>query len=463
MSEATAVKNPLGTAPIGSLVRKYALPSIVAMLVGAVYNIVDQIFIGQFVGTLGNAATNICFPLTTSCIAISLLCGIGAASNFNLAMGRRESSDAAYYIGNGVTLAVALGTLLLIISQLFTDPLLMGFGSTADVLPYATDYVRVVSIGFPFLILTTSGGHIIRADGSPRIAMLSNASGAVLNVGLDALFVAVFGMGMTGAALATIIGQILSAIIVTVYLTRYKTVHLGLNHLKIKWKYTAKICSLGAASMINQIAMMVTQIALNNTLKVYGALSPYGSEIPIAAAGIIMKINQVFFSIVIGISQGSQPIFGYNYGARNYKRVRKAYAVAITSAAVVSIIAFLLAQFAPRPMLAIFDQGSEAYFEFGERFFRIFLFGMCVLFMQPITSTFFTSIGKPYKGIFMSLTRQILFLLPLIIVFPLIWGLDGLLFAGPIADALSFLCALIMIIFEFRTMKNQELTETPLD
>ncbi|MBR5336401.1 MAG: MATE family efflux transporter [Lachnospiraceae bacterium] len=456
MAKEVVSGNPLGSAPVGGLVAKFAVPSIIAMLVIAVYNIVDQIFIGQFVGTLGNAATNICFPLNISCIAIALLCGIGGASNFNLAMGRRETADAAYYIGNGVSCAVFAGVLLCVISQVFLDPLLMAFGSTEDVLPYAESYVRVVSVGFPFAILTAAGGHIIRADGSPRIAMLCNLSGAILNVGLDALFVIVFRMGMAGAALATVIGQVLSAAIGIVYLTRFKTVPLKRMHFIFKWHYIVKIASLGVASMVNQLAMMITQIALNNSLKTYGALSPYGAEIPLACAGIIIKVNQLFFSIVIGIAQGSQPIFGFNYGAKNYQRVKKAFSVACTSAAIISIIAFLIFQFAPRPIIAMFGQGSDAYFEFGERFFKIYLFGMCVNFLQPISSTFFTSIGKPYKGVFLSLTRQIIFLLPLILILPRFFGIDGIIFSGPVADIMAFISAIVLMIVEYRDIARLE-------
>lgn len=442
-------ESPLGVKPITGLVSSFAVPSIIAMLVGAIYNIVDQIFIGQYVGTLGNAATNIVFPLSISCVAIALLCGIGAASNFNLAMGRRQTSDAAFYIGNGITLTILLGILLCVVSELFMKPMLMLFGSTADVLPYAVDYVRVVAIGFPFLILTTAGGHVIRADGSPKFAMVSNMTGAVLNVGLDALFVAVMGMGMTGAALATIIGQIISGFMVIFYLKRYKTVELKLSHFVFKVKYLARILSLGAASSINQVAMMITQIALNNALKIYGAMSIYGAETPIACAGIALKVCQVFFAVIIGIVQGSQPIFGYNYGAKKYDRVKETYKVDIIAGAAISILAFLLFRLFPRQIISIFGNGNDLYFQFGERFLQIYYFGILFNFVQVISSTFFTSIGKPIKGIFLSLTRQILFLVPLIILLPKFFGLEGLVFAGPVADGLSFVCAVIMTFVEF--------------
>lgn len=445
-------ENPLGTAPLGGLVAKFAIPSIIAMVVGAIYNIVDQIFIGQYVGNLGNAATNISFPLTAACVSIALLFGIGGASNFNLAMGRKQYSDAAYYIGNGLSGLVSVGTLLFIVTEVFLEPILTLFGATETIMPFAVEYVRILAIGFPFVILMTGGGHIIRADGSPRIAMFCNLSGAFLNVVLDAILVPQ--MGMQGAALATIIGQIISAIIVVVYVRHYKTVELKLSHCIPMAKYVSKICSLGVASFFNQIAIMVTQIALNNALKIYGAMSVYGSDIPIAAAGVILKIFQLFFAVVIGIVQGSQPIFGYNFGAKKYDRVKKAYKLDLFAGFAVSLIGFILFQTIPRQLLALFGEGTEAYFEFGEKFFRIYMMGMLINFMQPITATFFTSIGKAYKGVFLSLTRQIIYLLPLIIVLPMIWGIDGLVLAGPIADVLAFITAIIMALVQIRQINR---------
>lgn len=455
MSEEQRV-NPLGVASVSGLMTKFAIPSIIAMLVGALYNIVDQLFIGRAVGTLGNAATNIAFPLSTSCLALALLFGIGGASCFNLTMGRGDREKAAYYIGNAVSMLFLCGLVLCLVAQIFLTPLLRAFGAPDDVLPYAQDYVRITSIGFPFLLLTTGGGHLIRADGNPRMTMICNLTGAIINTVLDALFVMVFGMGMKGAALATVIGQVISAVIVINYLRHFKTVSLEKKHLYIHGKDTRDIASIGAASCFNQLAMMVVQIVLNNSLKYYGALSVYGEAIPIACAGIVMKVNQVFFSIVIGIGQGSQPIESFNYGAGQYKRVRKAYLYALLAGGSISLLSFVLFQVFPRQIMELFGSGSESYYQFGVSYFRIFLFFTCVNFLQPITSTFFTSIGKPVKGIFLSLTRQILFLLPLILVLPSIMGIDGILYAGPIADALAAVVTVIMAIVEFAQMHKLE-------
>lgn len=449
-------KNPLGEEKISKLMMRFALPSIVAMLVGALYNIVDQLFIGQSVGTLGNAATNIAFPLSTSCLALALMFGIGGASCFNLTMGKGEKEHAAYYVGNSVSMLVLCGTVLCVTAQVFLTPLLKAFGAPNDVLPYAQEYVRITSIGFPFLLLTTGGGHLIRADGNPKMTMICNLTGAVINTILDAVFVMGFHMGMQGAALATIIGQIISAALVVSYMRRYKTVSLQAKHFKIRWRYTSSIISIGMASFFNQVAMMVIQIVLNNSLKYYGAQSVYGEAIPLACAGIVMKVAQVCFSIVIGIGQGSQPIESFNYGAGKYDRVRAAYRQAMLAGGGVSIVAFALFQLFPRQIISMFGSGSESYYAFGASYFRIYLFFTCVNFMQPITSTFFTSIGKPVKGIFLSLTRQIIFLLPLLIVLPLKMGIDGILYAGPVSDALAMIVTVAMAVVEFAQMRKLE-------
>lgn len=448
--------NPLGSAPVGKLMVKFAVPSIVAMLVGALYNIVDQLFIGHAVGTLGNAATNIAFPFTTSCLALALLFGIGGASCFNLNLGRGNKEAAPYFVGNAVSMLVICGTALMLVSQLFLEPLLLLFGSPADVLPYAIPYVRITSIGFPFLLLGTGGGHLMRADGSPKMTMISNLTGAAINVVLDALFVLGFHWGMEGAALATIIGQFVSAGIVICYLFRFKTVKLEKKHFIPNFKYLKDIMAIGMGSFFNQLAMMIVQIVLNNSLKHYGSLSVYGESIPIACTGIVMKVNQIFFSVIIGIAQGSQPVESFNYGAKNYKRVRETYRLAAMAGGTLSLCSFILFQTMPRQLLGLFGEGSPEYFEFGVKTFRVMLFSTWLNFMQPITSTFFTSIGKAIKGVFLSMTRQIIFLLPLILFLPTIWGIDGILVAGPIADFMAGVAAIVMVIFEFRNMKKEE-------
>ena len=445
--------NPLATGNINQLMIKFAVPSIIAMMVSAVYNIADQLFIGNAVGTLGNAATNIAFPLSMMCTAIALMFDIGGASSFNLHMGAGESQKAPYFLGNSITMLLGLGAILFIGTELFLDPMLKCFGSPDNVLPLAKQYVSITAIGFPFLIITIGGGHLIRADGSPKMTMICNLSGAIINIVLDALFVLVLRWGMVGAALATIIGQIFSAFLALNYLRHYRTVTIEKKHLRPQTVYLKRIMALGMASCFNQIAMMTVQICMNNLLKHYGSLSQYGEAIPIACAGIVMKVGQLYFSIVIGLSQGSQPIESFNYGARQYKRVKAAYRYAVIAGGTVSVIAFVIFQLFPHQLLALFGNGSKEYFEFGSFYFRIFMLMAWANFMQPISSTFFTSIGKANKGTFLSLTRQIIFLLPLMFFLPTIFGIKGILYAAPIADSMAFVTAVVMVWSEMRAMK----------
>lgn len=445
----TENKNPLEVLPINKLLVKFSVPSIIAMLVTALYNIVDQFFIGQSVGSLGNAATSISFPLSITCIAIALLFGIGGASAFNLSMGAGDKKTAAYYIGNAAAMLFLCGLVLCIISEIFLKPMLLFFGSSKSVLPYAMTYTRITAIGFPMVILTAGGGHLIRADGSPNMSMMCNLIGAVINTVLDAIFVFGMNMGMAGAALATIIGQFVSAVVVIVYMFHYKTVKLQKKHLVICSKYIGRVAALGGSPCSNQVAMMVVQIILNKSLKHYGSLSVYGEDIPVACVGIITKVNQMFFSFVIGLSQGLQPIASYNYGAGKFDRVKSAYKKSILCGFTMCIIAFAMFQIFPRQIISIFGKGDETYYRFAINYFRIFLFCTCVNCLQPITSTFLTAIGKPKGGMFLSLTRQIIFLLPLIVILPLIMGIDGIMYAGPIADGLAAIVAVIMIKREF--------------
>ena len=449
-------ENPLGAEPVSVLLRRFAVPSVIAMLVSALYNMVDQLFIGHSIGVLGNAATNVAFPLSMVCTSIGLLCGIGGAANFNLCMGRKETEHAKSYVGNAVSMLAILGVILCIAVQLFLRPMMILFGATADVLTYACTYTRITSIGFPFLIVTIGGSNLIRADGSPNYSMACNLVGAVVNSILDPLFIFVFHMGMAGAALATITGQVLSFLLVVRYLRGFKTLPLSLSDLKPKTACWIQIASLGATPAFNQVAMMVVQIVMNNTLTHYGSNSIYGSDIPLACAGIISKVNMLFFSFVIGISQGLQPIVSFNFGAAKYDRVKEAYKKAVFAATAISVVAFLFFQLFPRQIISIFGSGSEEYLHFAERYFRIFLFFTFLNGIQPVSSNFFTSIGAPKKGIFLSLTRQIIFLLPLLLIFPYLFGIDGVMYTAPIADLAAASVSIFMVVREFKIMTELE-------
>lgn len=449
------MNNPLGTEKIGTLLARFAIPSIIAMLVSSLYNIVDQFFIGRSVGMLGNAATNVAFPLSITCTALSLLCGIGGAANFNLSMGRRQKERAARFAGGAVGMMLTLGILLCIVVRIFLKPMMVVFGATDSVLDYALTYTGITSLGFPFLIMTTGGSNLVRADGSPKFSMMCTLTGAIINTILDPLFIFVFHMGIAGAAWATIIGQIVSAIMVAGYLAKFKTVHITLKSLIPSPESWLPIISLGMAPFFNQMAMMVVQIVMNNTLTYYGGKSAYGSDIPLACAGIISKVGMIFFAIVIGISQGIQPIISFNYGAENSSRVKETYKKALTAAIAVSVVAFLLFQLVPRQIIGIFGSGSEEYFSFAEKFFRIYMFFTFINGIQPITANTFTSIGKSKKGVFLSLTRQIIFLLPLLILLPMFMGIEGVMFAAPVADGIAAVLSALFIRREFRSMDTQ--------
>ena len=447
-------QNPLGTAPVGGLIGKFAIPAIISMLVSALYNIVDQIFIGQGVGMLGNAATNVAFPVTTIATALALLLGIGGASNYNLEMGAGREKKASSIAGTALSTLVITGAILAVAVLLFLRPLLSLFGATTDVMPYAVDYLGITAVGLPFYALSIGGNHIVRADRSPTYSMTCVLTGAIINTILDPLFIFGFGWGIKGAAWATVIGQVVSGILVVIYFGKFRKMYLEMSMLKPSSECLKAIISLGMASCINQIAMAVVQIVLNNSLRYYGGLSVYGSDIPIACVGVISKVNQVFMAICIGISQGCQPIWGFNYGAKKYDRVRLAYRYSVTACTVIATIFFLCFQLFPHQIVSIFGTGSDLYFQFAERYLKIFMFMTFANGIQPMSSGFFTSIGKAKLGIVMSLTRQVLFLLPLIIIFSLILGIDGVMYAGPIADAAAFVLAILFARRELVAMKK---------
>ncbi|MCI8983714.1 MAG: MATE family efflux transporter [Hungatella sp.] len=446
-------ENPLGYEKISKLLKGFAFPSITATLVSSLYNIVDQIFIGQGVGYLGNAATNVSYPLSTICLAIALLIGIGSSSRFSICLGRKDTKQAGKIVGNGILLMTFMGILYLILGEMFLTPLLNIFGSTREVLPYARQYAGIVLLGMPFLILTNGICALIRADGSPRYSMICMASGAVVNTILDPVFIFVFHWGIFGAALATILGQILSFIIAIRYLWRFQTIKLSRECFQIDVGDCLRTCYAGISSSVNQLAITAVQVVLNNSLTYYGTLSSYGEDIPLAACGIVMKTNAILLSIIIGLSQGVQPIIGYNFGARKYDRVKQAYRLAIQWNLVVSAIGFILFQFFPRPIISLFGSGEPLYFEFAVLFMRTFLFMVAVNGIQLLSSNFFTAIGKAMKGLLLSLTRQVFFLIPLILILPLRFGIFGVLLAAPVADFAAFVVSAALVRREFGRLK----------
>ncbi|WP_288623009.1 MATE family efflux transporter [uncultured Brachyspira sp.] len=446
--------NPLYYEKIHKLLFKYATPSIISLLVASLYNIVDQIFIGRGIGINGNAATNVAFPLTTICVSISLFLGLGGASIYSISLGQGNKKKAADMIGNTIVLAIAFSLIFSIVVRVFVKKFMIMFGATQEVLQYAIDYTSITSIGFIPFVFSTVMSHIIRADGSPKYSMFSVLIGAAVNIILDPIFIFKFNMGISGAALATIIGQFISFFITLRYVFKFKNITFNRYSFNLYSENVLKIFSLGASGGINQFSMMIVQITMNNVLSYYGALSIYGGNIPLAVSGIIAKINMLIMAFIIGSGQGSQPIIGFNYGAKNYDRVIETYKLTVSITTIVALISFLIFQIFPRQVVSIFGDGSELYFQFAERYMRVYMALMIVNGIQPVSGTFFTSIGKAFKGAFIAMTRQLLFLLPLIIILPRIFGIDGVMYAGPIADGIALIVTIIFVSLEIKKIKK---------
>ncbi|MDE6925552.1 MAG: MATE family efflux transporter [Acetatifactor sp.] len=445
--------NPLGYEKISTLLRKFAVPSIVAMLVSSLYNIVDQIFIGQGVGYLGNAATNVAFPLTTICLAIALLFGIGGAANFSLSLGSGDKEGAARTVCNVLYMVILFGAVYAVLIELFLVPMLNAFGATDNVLPFAVKYARITAVGMPFLIFTNAVSALIRADGSPKYSMMCMVTGAVINTVLDPLFIFGFQMGIEGAAWATILSQFVSFVCALRYLWRLQSIALKKEHFQIQADRCIQIASLGMSNSLTQVSITLIQIVMNNSLTYYGVRSIYGEDIPLSAAGIVMKVNSILTAVFVGLSQGSQPILGYNYGAVQYERVKGVYRLAVKCSFVVSVLGFIMFQFFPEYIIIIFGSGdNELYLEFAVKFMRTFLFMIIINGVQLISSNFFSAIGKPFKGIMLSLSRQVIFLIPLMLILPVFLGIDGIMLAAPVADAIAFVFSIVMIRKEFSKM-----------
>lgn len=423
-------------------------------MVASLYNIVDQIFIGRGIGINGNAATNVAFPLTTICVSISLFLGLGGASIYSISLGQGNKKKAADMIGNTIVLAIVFSLIFSIVVRVFVKKFMIMFGATQEVLQYSIDYTRITSIGFIPFVFSTVMSHIIRADGSPKYSMFSVLIGAAVNIILDPIFIFKFNMGISGAALATIIGQFISFFITLRYVFKFKNITFNRYSFNLYSENVLKIFSLGASGGINQFSMMIVQITMNNVLSYYGALSIYGGNIPLAVSGIIAKINMLIMAFIIGSGQGSQPIIGFNYGAKNYDRVIETYKLTVSITTIVALISFLIFQIFPRQVVSIFGDGSELYFQFAERYMRVYMALMIVNGIQPVSGTFFTSIGKAFKGAFIAMTRQLLFLLPLIIILPRIFGIDGIMYAGPIADGIALIVTIIFVSLEIKKIKK---------
>ena len=366
-------ENILGYEKIGKLIRKFSIPCIISLLVNSLYNIVDQIFIGWGVGYLGNGATNIVFPITMVCLAFALMLGDGTSAYLSLKLGEQKKEDAKKGVANGVLLSIIISVIFFAVALIFLPQLLNVFGCTNALREYALGYGYVIVLGLPFMMIGTTLNSVIRADGSPKYSMTSMIAGAILNVILDPIFIFVFNMGVQGAAIATVISQLLTFVMNVMYIRKFKSIKLQKEDFKLQFSIAKKVMLLGISSFITQMSFVVVMAVENNLLAKYGAYSEFGAEIPITVLGIVMKVSQILNSIIVGIVAGAQPIFGYNYGAGKFDRVKQALKTVLGLSLIVSTIAFLLFQLIPDKLIAIFGRGDDKYIEFACLAFRTYL------------------------------------------------------------------------------------------
>ena len=443
--------NPLGTAPVGRLLLQYAVPSIIATLISSLYNMVDQMFIGQRIGFLGNAATTVAYPLTFLCGALTILFSNGSSVNFNVCNGRKETDEALGFAGAGLTLLTLQGVIIGTLVFLFTPAFVRLFGATEEVFPYALTYMRLIAPGLPFLAITSGGTLLIRSDGSPRFALLCSMAGVALNFVLDYLFLFPLNMGIAGAALATVTGQIVSALLAAGYMLRFRTGKLERRHFALTSQKITQITSIGAAGSLNQAAMFVMNLVLNSSLSRYGALSPYGGSEALAAAGVVTKVNFLFYSTIIGCSIGGQPIMGFNFGAGNYDRVKKTSLLVFRYAFFIGAVETACFWLFPRQILSLFGGGAGGYEEFALRYMHEFMLLVVLAGVLPVSMNTMVSIKRPRNGIIISLSKQLV-LIALLLILPRFMGIDGVLISGPVADFLVAAAAFVVIRSAFRTL-----------
>lgn len=446
-------ENPMESSKIDKLVLKFAIPCVIAMVVSALYNFVDQIFIGQGVGYIGNAATNISFPLIVLAQGFALLFGDGAASFYSIKLGEGNKEEGAKGIGNAITMLIVIGIVFFIVGYIFLEKILWGFGATSSTIEYALDYMRIILISIPFTVIMCGLNSIIRADGSPEYGMAALLAGTIINLILDPVFIFYFHMGVKGAAIATVIGEFISCVMCINYLRKIKNIRFHASYMKLNFNIVRTVSLFGISTFITQVAVMFIIIVSNNMMAKYGAESIYGSDIPLSVMGIVMKVNDILIGIVIGIAAGGQPIAGYNFGAGNYKRVKETYFVLIKMSTIVSIIGFIMFQFFPQSIIDLFGRNNELYNEFALKAFKIFLMLCIFIGFELTTMIFFQSIGKPVRSMILTLCKQTIFIIPLMMILPRFFGVEGVLYAGPCAEIISVLVTFILIKKQFSQFK----------
>jgi Na+-driven multidrug efflux pump len=453
----------LGEEKLSKLMLKFSIPCILSLLVSALYNIVDQIFIGNSeLSTLGNAATGVVFPIFIIAQAFAWCFGDGCAAYLNICQGKGDTQNAHKAVGSGITVTLIAALILMAIFYPLKRQLLTLFGASENSIGYAVEYFNIILAFFPVYMLSNMINAVIRADGSPAWSMASMLGGAIVNIILDPVFIFGAKWGMSGAAWATVIGQVVSFVVSVSYYFKTKTFQLHLKSLIPDFKVFSNALKLGISSFITQMTIVIISLACNIQLAKYGALSKYGVDIPIAVIGIESKVFTVVINIVVGIVLGCQPILGYNLGAKKYGRVRQLYRNIVICTVAIGLIFTLLFELAPKAVVGIFGQPSnipnpDDYWEFGEKTFRIFLAFVTFTCFIKMTSIFFQAVGKPVFAIISSLVRDIVCFIPLIILLPIAFnGIDGILFAAPAADFIAMIVAVVLTIVYFKTLGKEE-------
>lgn len=451
----------LGKEKINKLLLAFAIPCVISMLINSIYNIVDQIFIGKGVGTLGNAATNVIFPLVIAFNAFAGLIGNGAAANLSLKLGERNDKEAAKGVGQAIITTIIVSIFLGIVSYIALPKLVMFFGCTENVYNYAIDYGKIICIGAPFMIIYTALSNIIRADGSPKYSMIMLTVGAIINIILDPIFILGFNMGVKGGAIATVIGQIVSFMIAMIYLKRFKSVKITKESIKLDGD-VFRILGLGLSSFITQCTILVLFIFMNNMMTKFGASTKFGADIPLSVYGVISKLNSIYISVVLGISIGAQPIIGFNYGAGNKQRVKETLKKVLIINFIVGIVFNLIFFFFPRQIAGIFisntDSNYELFMEFAELMCHSFLLVIALNALEMTGSIAIQSLGNVKKATALSFTRQIILLIPisLLLAFTFNKGIYGILYAGCISDILCFFVAIFIVGSEYRKLGKKD-------
>ena len=453
----------LGEEKISKLLLKFSIPCILSLLITSLYNIVDQIFIGNSeLGYLGNAATTIVFPITIISVAFAWCFGDGAAAFISLCQGRKDTKNAHKAVGNSILVTFIISILFVILGFIFMEKLLFLFGASSETIGLAKDYFTIILSAIPIYMLGNTMSAIIRADGSPAFSMCATLAGAITNIILDPVFIFGLKWGIQGAAWATIIGQILTFIISVIYFFRTKTFRLCLDSFKMDIKLFSNVIKLGVSTFITQMSIVIISLVCNIMLSKYGAMSKYGADIPIAVIGICMKVFTIVINIIVGIILGAQPILGYNYGAKKYDRVRKTFKTVLLSTIVIGLISTLIFESCPQVIIRIFGTESELYMEFAVMTFRIFLMFITFTCIIKMSSIFFQAVGKPLKSAIVSLTRDIICFVPLVIILPNFLGVQGALWAAPIADAIGIIVTSVLVIAFFRKLGSEKTKENDI-